>query len=66
MRRPIALIVVLIAGFLCAGVAGAVGAGACALHQPGGSLPFIGLWYAGPVLLCALLGALVGPRVLRC
>jgi hypothetical protein len=46
-------------------VAGAVGAGACALHQPGVSLPFIGLWYAGPVLLCALLGALLGPRVLR-
>lgn len=46
-------------------VAGAVGAGACALHQPGDSLAFIGLWYAGPVLLCALLGALLGPRVLR-
>lgn len=46
-------------------VAGAIGAGACALHQPGGSLPFIGLWYAGPILLCALLGALLGPRVLR-
>lgn len=46
-------------------LAGAIGAGACALHQPGGSLAFIGLWYAGPVLLCALLGALLGPRVLR-
>lgn len=46
-------------------VAGAVGVGACALHQPGGSLPFIGLWYAGPILLCALLGALLGPRFLR-
>ncbi|MHB8816768.1 MAG: NrsF family protein [Steroidobacteraceae bacterium] len=46
-------------------VAGALGAGACALHQPGGSLPFIGLWYAAPILLCALLGALLGRRVLR-
>jgi hypothetical protein len=46
-------------------VAGAVGVGACALHQPGGSLLFIGLWYTGPILLCALLGALLGPRVLR-
>ena len=46
-------------------VAGAVGAGACALHMPGGSLPFIALWYAGPILLCALLGALLAPRVLR-
>ena len=46
-------------------VAGAVGAGACALHMPGGSLPFIALWYAGPILLCALLAALLAPRVLR-
>ena len=46
-------------------VAGAIGAGACALHQPGASLPFIALWYAGPILICALLGALLGPRVLR-
>lgn len=46
-------------------VAGAVGAGACALHQPVGSLPFLGIWYAGPILLCAALGALLGPRLLR-
>jgi hypothetical protein len=46
-------------------VAGAVGAGACALHQPVSSLPFLGLWYVGPILLCALLGALLGRRVLR-
>lgn len=46
-------------------VAGAVGAGACALHMPGGSLPFIALWYAGPILLCTLFGALLAPRVLR-
>jgi hypothetical protein len=46
-------------------VAGAVGAGACALHQPAGSLPFLGIWYAGPILFCALLGAVLGPRVLR-
>src|SRR5690348_3396046 len=43
----------------------AIGAGACALHMPGASLPFIALWYAGPILLCALIGALLGPRVLR-
>lgn len=46
-------------------VAGVIGAGACALHMPGPSLPFIGLWYTGPILICALLGALLGPRVLR-
>lgn len=53
------------AGAVAGLVAGAVGAGACALHQPGTSLPFIGFWYAGPILICALLGALLGPRVLR-
>jgi hypothetical protein len=53
------------AGAVTGLVAGAVGAGACALHQPGGSLPFIGLWYVAPILLCALIGALLGPRVLR-
>lgn len=46
-------------------VAGAISAGACALHQPGSSLPFVSLWYAIPIMLCALLGALLGPRVLR-
>lgn len=46
-------------------IAGAIGAGACALHMPGPSLPFIGLWYAVPILICALLGAWLGPRLLR-
>ena len=46
-------------------VAGAVGAAVIALHHPGGSLPFIALWYGGPIVLCALAGAVLGPRVLR-
>ncbi|HJS89747.1 MAG TPA: DUF1109 domain-containing protein [Steroidobacteraceae bacterium] len=53
------------AGAVAGLVAGAIGAGACALHQPASSLPFVGFWYAGPILVCALLGALLGPRVLR-
>lgn len=46
-------------------VAGAIGATAFALHHPGGSLPFVALWFGGPLLLCALVGAVLGPRLLR-
>lgn len=46
-------------------VAGAIGATAFALHHPGGSLPFVALWFGGPLLLCALIGAVLGPRLLR-
>lgn len=46
-------------------VAGAIGATAFALHHPGGSLPFVALWFGGPVILCALIGAILGPRLLR-
>jgi hypothetical protein len=46
-------------------VAGALGAVAYAFHCPDDSLPFIALWYGGMVALCALLGAMFGPRLLR-
>jgi hypothetical protein len=46
-------------------VAGALGAAAVAIHHPGGSLPFIAFWYGGPIALCALAGAFLGPRLLR-
>ncbi|WP_370468687.1 NrsF family protein [Pseudomonas canadensis] len=46
-------------------VAGAIGAPAVALHHPGGSLPFVGVWVGGPVIHCALIGAILGPRLLR-
>ena len=46
-------------------VAGALGAAAYTLHQPAGSIPFIVLWYGGPIVLCALIGAILGPRLLR-
>jgi hypothetical protein len=46
-------------------VAGALGAAMFALHHPGGSVPFIALWYGGPIVLCALAGAILGPRLLR-
>jgi len=46
-------------------VAGALGAVAYAFHCPDDSIPFIALWYGGMVALCALLGAMLGPRLLR-
>jgi hypothetical protein len=46
-------------------VAGAMGAAAFAFHHSGGSLPFIAFWYAGPILACAVVGAVLGPRLLR-
>jgi hypothetical protein len=46
-------------------VAGALGATVFAFHDPGGSIPFIVLWYGGPIVLCALVGAILGPRLLR-
>lgn len=46
-------------------VAGALGAAVFAFHHPGGSIPFIALWYGGPIVLCALVGAVLGPRLLR-
>jgi hypothetical protein len=46
-------------------VAGALGAVAYAFHCPDDSMPFIALWYGGMVALCALLGAMLGPRLLR-
>jgi hypothetical protein len=46
-------------------VAGALGAAVFAFHHSGGSIPFIAFWYGGPILACALVGALLGPRLLR-
>ena len=46
-------------------VAGALGAAVFAIHHPAGSIPFILIWYGGPIVLCALVGAILGPRLLR-
>jgi hypothetical protein len=46
-------------------VAGALGATAYAFHCPDDSIPFIAVWYGAMVALCALVGALLGPRLLR-
>ena len=53
------------AGAVAGLVAGALGAVAYAFHCPDDSLPFIALWYGAMVALCAGIGALLGPRLLR-
>lgn len=45
--------------------AGAASAAAYALHCQATSAAFVALWYGLSVLLCGLLGALAGPRLLR-
>jgi hypothetical protein len=46
-------------------VAGALGAVAYAFHCPDDSIPFIAIWYGVMVGICALIGAILGPRFLR-
>jgi hypothetical protein len=46
-------------------VAGALGAAAFTLHHSAGSIPFIVLWYGGPIVVCTLVGAILGRRLLR-
>jgi hypothetical protein len=46
-------------------VAGALGATAYAFHCPDDSLPFIAIWYGAMVVLCAWIGAKLGPWLLR-
>jgi hypothetical protein len=53
------------AGAIAGLVAGALGAAVFALHHSGGSIPFIAFWYGGPILVCAVVGAVLGPRLLR-
>jgi hypothetical protein len=53
------------AGAIAGLVAGALGAAAYAFHCPDDSLPFIAIWYGAPIVLCAFIGAKLGPRLLR-
>jgi hypothetical protein len=52
-------------GALAGVVSGGVGAAAYALACVRDSIPFIAVWYVAAIALYALLGALVGPRLLR-
>jgi hypothetical protein len=46
-------------------VAGAMGAAAFAFSCRSDSIAFIAIWYSAGIMLCALIGAQLGPRFLR-
>jgi hypothetical protein len=46
-------------------VAGGISAMAYALHCANDSLPFVAFWYGGTIVFCTLVGAGLGPRLLR-
>lgn len=46
-------------------VSGGIGAAGYALHCTDDSLPFVAVWYGGTIALCALAGAVIGPKLLR-
>ena len=50
-----------IAGF----VAGGFGAAAYALSCASDTIPFIAIWYGAAIMFCAVIGAQLGPRLLR-
>ena len=54
-----------LAGALTGVVAGTVSAIGYALHCTDDTLPFIAAWYGGTIALCAITGAILGPRLLR-
>lgn len=53
------------AGGVAGVVAGGMSAMGYALHCTDDSLPFIAVWYGGAIVLCALAGAVLGPKLLR-
>jgi hypothetical protein len=46
-------------------VAGALGATAYAFHCPDDSVPYIAIWYGTLIAFCGVIGAILGPRLLR-
>jgi hypothetical protein len=54
-----------LAGALAGLAAGAISAVAYALHCTDDSLAFVAVWYGLTIALCTLVGAALGPRMLR-
>jgi len=52
-------------GALAGIVAGGIGAVAYAFNCDSDTIPFITIWYSAAILLCAFIGAQLGPRLLR-
>ncbi len=53
------------AGWLVGLAAGSFGAFAYSLHCPSVTVTYVGLWYTAAVALCALVGRLTAPRLIR-
>ena len=53
------------AGWLVGMSSGALGAAAYSLHCPFNSIFYVGLWYSLAVTICAILGRLIVPRLIR-
>jgi hypothetical protein len=54
-----------LSGAIAGIVAGGLGAAAYALSCKSDTIPFIAIWYGLAIALCAAIGALFGPRLLR-
>ncbi len=54
-----------LAGAMAGRAAGGISACVYALHCTDDSLPFIAVWYGLTIVLCAVLGGIAGPRLLR-
>jgi len=46
-------------------VAGGIGAAAYAFNCSSDTIPFIAIWYGTAIVICAVIGSQIGPRVLR-
>jgi hypothetical protein len=46
-------------------VAGGIGAAAYAFNCTSDTIPFIAIWYGAAIMICAVIGAELGPRLLR-
>jgi hypothetical protein len=46
-------------------VGGGIGAAAYAFNCTSDTIPFIAIWYSAAILICAVIGSQLGPRVLR-
>jgi hypothetical protein len=54
-----------LSGAIAGVVAGGIGAAAYAFTCSSDTIPFIAIWYGGAILICAFIGAQLGPRLLR-
>jgi hypothetical protein len=63
--RQLAPTNLMLAGAMAGRAAGGISAFAYSLHCTDDSFPFIALWYGLTIALCAVLGGVLGPRLLR-